>query len=77
MDQTVFQIVVGIAGFLGASILGVLWGGYREAQREISDLKVLVAGKYVTTESFERTIAALFVKLDRMESKLDGKADKP
>jgi hypothetical protein len=55
---------------------------------EISDIKVLVAGDYVNRDRYEADRAAaagaavaattaIFSKLDRIEDKLDKKADKP
>ena len=39
-------------------------------------VEVLVAGTYVKNEALERLSSSLFAKLDRIESKLDGKQDK-
>lgn len=42
----------------------------------MSEIEVLVAGAYVKKDEFGASVAALFAKLDRIEDKLDGKADK-
>jgi hypothetical protein len=42
----------------------------------INSFEVLVAGHYIRREDVERSIAAIFTKLDRIEDKLDRKVDK-
>lgn len=54
-----------------------LKGADDKLTKEVSDLKVLVAGDYVRREMFDRLSDAIFAKLDRIEMKLDSKADKP
>lgn len=83
MDQQLFNIVFVVAGALGGWWMKAIWESLKELQqadkslsKEVSDLTVLVAGQYVKTETFEKTIGALFAKLDRIEDKLDHKADK-
>ena len=39
-------------------------------------MEVLVAGDYLRRDDFVHTIEALFQKLDKIEDKLDKKADK-
>lgn len=84
MDQTMFNIAVGIAGTLGGWWMKAMWDALKDLKvaddkiaTEVSNLKVLVAGDYVRREMFDRLSDAIFAKLDRIESKLDGKADKP
>lgn len=48
----------------------------KQLSAQVGDLKVLVAGGYVRTESFDGLSKAIFAKLDRIEDKLDLKADK-
>lgn len=43
---------------------------------QVGELRVLVAGGYVKTEQFDGLSKAIFAKLDRIEDKLDLKADK-
>jgi hypothetical protein len=43
---------------------------------KVATIEVLVAGSYITKDDFQKTIAAIFVKLDRIEDKLDHKVDK-
>jgi len=84
MEQSVFNIAVGIAGALGGWWMKAMWEALKDLKtaddkltKEVSDLKVLVAGDYVRRELFDRLSDAIFAKLDRIEMKLDGKADKP
>lgn len=84
MEQQLFNIAVGVAGALGGWWMKAMWDAVKELKvaderlaSQVSDLKVLVAGDYVRREMFDRLSDAIFAKLDRIESKLDGKADKP
>jgi hypothetical protein len=54
-----------------------------KAEKALADFKLHCAETYVTANNFERalqglteTFKAVFAKLDRIEDKLDGKADK-
>lgn len=83
VDQQLFNIVFVVAGALGGWWMKAIWETLKELQKadkdmakEVSDLTVLVAGQYVKADTFDRTITALFQKLDRIEDKLDNKADK-
>lgn len=83
MGQNLFNIVIGVSGALGGWWMKAMWDGIKDLQKadlqlthEVSQLQILVAGHYMRREEFERTSQAIFVKLDRIEDKLDGKADK-
>ena len=61
----------------------VMWQSLKELQAQdkelankVSSIEVLVAGQYVKRDDMDRSMTALFAKLDRIEDKLDGKADK-
>ena len=58
-----------------------------EIAGRVNQIQLLVAGEYVKKEDlersaslqrdyFEKTVVAIFVKLDKIESKLDGKVDR-
>ena len=58
-----------------------------EITSKINEIQLLVAGQYVKKEDlersttmqreyFEKSLAALFAKLDKIENKLDGKMDR-
>lgn len=81
--QTLFNIAGGIAGFLGGWWMKVLHDSVRDLQDadkrladKVSSIEVLVAGNYVKRDDFDKSVEAIFRKLDRIEDKLDGKADK-
>lgn len=84
MDQGIFNIAVGVAGALGGWWMKAMWEAVKDLKAaderlatEVGNLKVLVAGDYVRREMFDRLSDAIFAKLDRIETKLDAKADKP
>lgn len=74
------QSVINVLG--GVVISGMGWHlstlhkRNHEQSKEIAALNVLVAGKYVTREEHDRMIRAVFAKLDRIEEKIDRKADR-
>ena len=74
-----------IAGLLSAIsfILKVIWDGLRELQKadveltgQIGRVRLMMSDSYIKKEDFDRMANALFAKLDKIENKLDGKADK-
>ena len=82
--QAILNIAFGLAGALAGYILKTMHEAMRDLQKadvELTDkvqkIEVLVAGQYVKRDDMERLSSALFSKLDRIEQKLDGKADKP
>jgi CHASE3 domain sensor protein len=81
--QTAFNIVVGIAGFLGGWVLNGLRDSLKSLQtadesltEKVQAIEVLVAGQYVKREDFSAVSKAMFEKLDKIYDKLDTKADK-
>ena len=83
MDQMFVNMV--LTGLLAALsfILKVIWDGLRELQRadveltgQIAMVRLMMADSYIKKEDFDRMANALFAKLDKIENKLDGKADK-
>lgn len=83
VDQNLFNVAIAIAGALGGWWMKAMWEALKDLKnaddkltREVSDLKVLVAGQYVSRESFDKLTNAIFTKLDRIEDKLDQKVDK-
>ena len=81
--QTLFNIAAAIISFL----LGIIVQGLRESMArlqhadtelasKVQSIEVLVAGTYVKRDDMDKLGTALFAKLDKIEAKLDGKADK-
>ena len=81
--QTSFNIAVGLIAFLGGWVLNSLRENIQSLQKSDSELatkvqgiELLVAGSYVKRDDLDKLTVALFAKLDKIEAKLDGKADK-
>jgi hypothetical protein len=81
--QLLFNVIVGVAGAMGGWILNTIWGEIKCMQEsdsmladKVSKIEILVAGQYCKRDEMERLSAAIFAKLDRIEDKLDAKADK-
>jgi len=81
--QTSFNLAVAIGGFLGGWVLNSLKDsiqGLQTSDKALADkvqhIELLVAGQYVKREDLDKMVTALFGKLDKIEAKLDGKADK-
>jgi len=81
--QTFFNIAITLIGFLGGWVLNSLKSSIEALQRadtaltaKVQAIEVLVAGTYVKRDDMDKLGAALFAKLDKIENKLDSKADK-
>lgn len=83
MDQTIINwFLAGFGGLIGF-LLNAVWQAVKDLQtadkeltKKVSEIEVLVAGAYVKKEEFSTAVTALFTKLDRIEDKIDKKADK-
>jgi len=83
MDQTLVNwLLAGFGGLIGF-LLHVVWQAVKDLQKadkalaeRVGEIEVLVAGSYITKTDFTSVTDAIFRKLDRIEDKLDGKADK-
>jgi len=83
MDQTIINAIFTALGAALAFILRVIWEGLRELQiadtkltAEIGTVRLMMADSYIKKEDFDKLASALFAKLDKIETKLDHKADK-
>lgn len=81
--QTVFNVLISLSAFLGGWVLNSLTASIRQLQKDdkelaekLQSIEVLIAGDYVKASTLQATLTALFTKLDRIETKIDGKADK-
>ena len=81
--QTLINAVLTVAGFLGGWVLNNLKSSIDDLRKADGDLtekvqsiELLVAGTYVKRDDMEKMSDAIFAKLDRIEFKLDQKADK-
>lgn len=82
-NQQLINVLFGVVGTLGGWWMRTMWASLKELQiqdvklaEKVSSIEVLVAGQYVKRDDMDRSMAALFTKLDRIEDKLDLKADK-
>jgi len=83
MDQALVNwLMAGFGGLIGF-LLNVVWQSVKDLQKadrvlaeRVGEIEVLVAGSYITKTDFTQVTDAIFRKLDRIEDKLDGKADK-
>ena len=83
LNQDFINAVIGIVGAGLGWWMKTMWESLRELQRadaqlveKVSAIEVLVAGQYVRRDEVEKLFSAVFRKLDRIEDKLSGKADK-
>lgn len=83
-SQTAFNIAVALIGALGGWILNNLKTSMdalhiadQQLSEKVQSIEILVAGTYVKRDDVDKLANALFAKLDRIETKIDGKADKP
>lgn len=81
--QTSFNIAGGIIAFLGGWVLNSLRDSIQSLQKsdtelatKVQSIELLVAGSYVKRDDLDKLTVALFAKLDKIDAKLDGKADK-
>lgn len=82
-QQQLFNVLFALVGVLGGWWMKAMWEGIKSLEladkalaSQVGELRILVAGQYVKQESFDKLSQAIFSKLDRIEDKLDGKADK-
>ena len=83
-NQTIINGGLALISFMGAWILNNLnesVKGLRQTDTELTKavqrVEVLIAGSYVKRDELDNLVQALFVKLDKIEAKLDKKVDKP
>ena len=81
--QLGFNIAVGLLAFLGGWVMNNLRDSLKSLHAadaaltsKVQSIEVLVAGTYVKRDELDKLGQAIFAKLDRIEGKLDGKADK-
>lgn len=81
--QDMFNIAVALSGFLGGWWVKTIWESLKDLQNadkelasKVSQIEVIVAGQYVKRDEFDRTAAAIFVKLDKIYDLVQTKADK-
>jgi hypothetical protein len=83
IDQATIDATLGLANLLIGFYLKVVWDSLKalkdtddQLADKVNRIEVLVAGQYVHRDEFHSLSKALFAKLDKIEDKLDGKADR-
>jgi hypothetical protein len=83
MEQSVFNIAVGIAGAFGGFILKAIWDKTDKLERtdanlvkSVNELAIVVATLKAHYEDDSKKLDIIFEKLDKIDAKLDKKADK-
>jgi len=81
--QTIFNLLCGLIAFFGGWVLNSLRDSIKALHQsdenltmKVQAIELLVAGSYVKRDDLDKLTTALFAKLDKIENKLDGKADK-
>jgi hypothetical protein len=81
--QTAFNMLLSLVAFLGGWVLNSVRDSVKSLHssdevlaNKVQAIEVLVAGQYVKRDDMEKSITAIFSKLDRIEQKIDAKADK-
>ena len=82
-SQDLINLALGAISFLGGWIVKNLQESMKSLRdsdeklaNKVQQIEVLVAGQYIKREDFDKTVSALFVKLDKIEAKLDAKVDR-
>ncbi len=82
-SQDLINLALGAISFLGGWVVKNLQDSMKSLQdtderlaNKVQQIEVLVAGQYIKREDFDKTVAALFAKLDKIEAKLDAKVDR-
>ena len=70
--QTLFNVAVTLAGFLGGWILNNIWSSIRILDKDVRQMPHV----YVTKEDYKSDILEIKTMLGRIFDKLDEKADK-
>lgn len=81
--QFLFNMVLGLAAFLGGYVLNSISSTLKSLQdtdtdlaKKVQAIEVLVAGAYAKNSDIEKLSSAIFLKLDKISDKLDTKQDK-
>jgi len=83
MGQDVINWILGGLGALIGFLLNTVWQSVKDLQtsdkeiaQKVASFEILVADAYVKKSEFSVAIKTLIEKLDKIEDKIDRKADK-
>lgn len=74
--QSFLDILVGIVVMLIAAIVKVLWDAVKSLQKDITRIEVALPTIYVPKQEFQAEMREIKSMLEKIDNKLDGKADK-
>jgi hypothetical protein len=82
--QTILNMVFGAVLVIAGWLIRIVYDAMKDLQRadkelteDIGEIKVLVAGNYITRPEFDKKLDALFKKLDEIHALVHSKADRP
>lgn len=81
--QTILNMVFGALLVISGWIIRIVYDTMKELQKvdkeltdELGEIKVLVAGNYITRPEFDKKLDAMFRKLDEIHTLVHNKADR-
>ena len=77
-NQFLFNVIIGALYLVAGWLMKVMWDSLRDLRiadtilaEKVGTIEVLVAGSYAKRDELDKMAAAIFLKLDRIEAKLD------
>ena len=74
--QPYINIALGSAFAVAGWFARQVWGAVQDLKRDLKDLEVKLPVEYVRKDDLSEMMGRIYQILDRIERKLDGKADK-
>jgi hypothetical protein len=74
--QHLVDILFAVLGVLAGWVMRKMDESLTGLTSKVQAIELLVAGSYVKRDDLEKMTSTIFQKLDKIESKLDNKADK-
>ena len=81
--QTLINLSFGLIAAMAGAMGNVMWNSISDLRRadsefitQISSVRLMISDSYVKRADLERMTSDIFTKLDKIESKIDRKADK-
>ena len=72
MDQTLFNWVVGVCGFLGGWVLKVIWDAIKELKTDIRQIERDLPEVYVRKDDFKEAVRDIKQDMKDGFNKIDG-----
>jgi hypothetical protein len=76
VDQSMVNLIITITAGGYGFVIKSMWDSLKNLDTQVGNLQVSVAGEYLKREEWKQDMQRLFDKLDAIDEKLDGKADK-